>query len=551
MSTLGCEGELLRRLASMPFLDRLDMAAVSGWSRGAVYAAVEGLEARGLALSVPHTTQLIPPTRRYHLSYTGLNLLAGEEGMTVDELLALYPVSAQWQRILMERLDALAVIYRLASAISNLAHPFRFRWYRASPMDAAIALPDGRTLAIVRQGLTADRTAFSKRLWRLRDGPPPSALLMLMPDEVRLRHARRLLSAAAPAITFLALEEDAASAGANSPIWRIPSGSAALDLRSVLYHTRLTGAFPTEEDTERASLPEDLTIGGPENAAPDRLLPTLLKATEKRALDLLSDWPWVTPSHLGAVLGVKRSRLSQILVRLEGLGLVVSAASEGRRLALTDRGLGLLARRDRTSVGATKRRWTVTPFHQEAPLGWRNVSGARSRQLLRNIQHTDSVHWFAAVLSRQARSRSREVVQLDPPWRASRYFRHGDRLRSIRPDAFGVLRRGGSTWPFFLEWERRAVRPVTMAARIAPYLHYYSSRRPTDDHGSLPYLLVVFDEEVAQTHFLRVAREEMDRARVDVPLWVSHRDLLVRVGPLGTAWRNTVGGEPTYAFQPG
>ena len=198
MSTAGCEGELLRRLASMPFLDRLDMAAVSGWSRGAVYAAVEGLEARGLALSIPHTTQLIPPTRRYHLSYTGLNLLAGEEGMTVDELLTLYPVSAQWQRILMERLDALAVIYRLASAISNLAHPLRFRWYRASPMDAAIALPDGRTLAIVRQGLTADRTAFSKRLWRLRDSPPPSALLMLMPDEVRLRHTRRLLSRRLP-----------------------------------------------------------------------------------------------------------------------------------------------------------------------------------------------------------------------------------------------------------------------------------------------------------------------------------------------------------------
>ena len=30
----GCEGELLRRLASMPFLDRLEMAAVSGRSRG-------------------------------------------------------------------------------------------------------------------------------------------------------------------------------------------------------------------------------------------------------------------------------------------------------------------------------------------------------------------------------------------------------------------------------------------------------------------------------------------------------------------------------------
>ena len=62
------------------------------------------------------------------------------------------------------------------------------------------------------------------------------------------------------------------------------------------------------------------------------------------------------------------------------------------------------------------------------------------------------------------------------------------------------------TWPFFLEWERRAVRPVTMVARIAPYLRYYSSHRPTDYHGSQPTVLVVFEDEIAQTHFLRVAR---------------------------------------------
>ena len=58
--------------------------------------------------------------------------------MTVDELLRLYPVSARWQRVLLERLDAAAVIYRLAATISNIAHPIRFRWYRAMPMDAAI-----------------------------------------------------------------------------------------------------------------------------------------------------------------------------------------------------------------------------------------------------------------------------------------------------------------------------------------------------------------------------------------------------------------------------
>ena len=163
-------------------------------------------------------------------------------------------------------------------------------------------------------------------------------------------------------------------------------------------------------------------------------------------------------------------------------------------------------------------------------------------------EHTDSVHWFAAVLERQAHSRSRQVVQIDPPRRASRYFRHEDKVRSIHPDAFGVLRRGDDIWPFFLEWERRAVRPVTMAARIAPYLRYYSSHRPTDDHGSQPTVLVVFEDEIAQTHFLRVARDEMARAGVNVPLGVSHRSLLERVGPLGRAWRTTDRWEPAYAF---
>ena len=104
--------------------------------------------------------------------------------MTVDELLIGWPVSEQARRILMERLDALASVYRLASALSNVAHPVRFRWYRAMPMDAAVTLHDGRTVAVVRQGLTADRTAFSKRLWRLREAFRPSAVLLMVPDEV-------------------------------------------------------------------------------------------------------------------------------------------------------------------------------------------------------------------------------------------------------------------------------------------------------------------------------------------------------------------------------
>ena len=547
MTLTQCHEELLRRLASMPFLDRLELAAVSGWSRGSVYEGVERLEGEGLAASVPHASDLIPPTRRIYLTTSGLHRLARDEGMTVEELMELYPVSAQWQRILLERLDAVAVIYRLASAIADIAHPIRFRWYRALPMDAAITLPDGRTLGIVRQGLTSDRTGFSKRLWRLReDVPSPGAVLILTPDEVRLRHTRRL---SAGTTTLLALERDAALCGAGDPIWHPPSISAKLDLEYMLSRITRGGRLPVEPSPSQASLPGHIDLDGPgQEYLPGHLLPALLKPADKRVLDALSDWPWITLKHLAGFLGVSAPRASQILVRLEALGLISRRKDVGRRLALTGEGLSLLARRDRTSVGTARRRWNGDLLDPASPTEWRNVSGARSRQLLRNIEHTQAVHAFITSLARQARAEGWELVQLDPPRRASRYFRYGDRLHSVHPDAFGMLRNGTKTMPFFLEWERRAVRPVTMAARIAPYLRYYSTHRPTDDHGAQPAILVVFDDDLTQTHFLRIAGAEMDKTKVKVPLRVSHRSLLERVGPLGRAWRSPEGWEPAYAF---
>ena len=546
----GCEADLLRILASMPFLDRQEMVAVSGWSRAAVYEAVEKLEAAGSCASVLHSADPFPPARRFHLTAAGLSRLSDEEDRPLEALLRSRPVSAQWRRNLMERLDALAVIYRMASLLSGVAYPIRFHWYRASPLDAAATLPDGKTVGIVRQGLTADRSGFAKRLWRLRDGPMPGALLVLMADAVRLRHARRLLSTTeAPAL--FAVEREAVLAGADDPIWRPLKVSAAVDLRYVLDRTDPGGALPVEDEARLASVPDDLPVRGAAAAdISDHMLPLFVRPSEKRALDLISDWPWIGLGELAALMGVSPQRASQAVIPLEGFGLAARVLEAGRRLALTDRGLSLLARRDRTSVGVAKRRWSTTLEDRDGPFEWRNVTGRRGRQLLRNIEHTAAVHGFLAALAAQAPLLGWEIVQLDPPRRASRHFRHDDRMRAVNPDAFGVLRKGGTEWAFFLEWERRAVRPSTMSDRLAPYLRYYSSHRPIDDHGTRPAVLVVFDDEIAQTHFLRVAREEMRAERVTVPLWVSHREAIDALGPLGSAWRTPGEWESTQPLPP-
>ncbi|MDE2801634.1 MAG: replication-relaxation family protein [Chloroflexota bacterium] len=509
---------------------------------------MDALERQGLATYVSHATDLLRPTRRYCPTAAGLRTLAEAEGMALDELLRSRPVSAQWRRILMERLDAVGLIYRLASSIAAESGPVGLRWYRAAPLDAVIELPDGRTLGIVRQGLTSDRTGFSKRLWRLRRGLLPGVVFMILPDEVRVRHARKLLDGS-PIQALLALEQHVAWASATEPVWRLPSVAPARDLRYVLSSYLESGGWLiTEPEPSRATLPEDIGTAGRGRRTPDWLLPAVLKPAAKVLLHLLYDWPGIAPEDLRGLLCVSRGRLYEVIATLSEAGLVSRTAVGGHRLALSDRGLALLARRDRTSVGAARKRWSVKPIDPDSPEDWRNISGGRSRQLLRNGEHTTAVHEFIAALARQSRSLGWELAQIDPPMRAARHFRHQYRLRSVNPDAFGILRRGSTSWPFFLEWERRAVRPSTMAERLAPYLRYYSSPRPIDDHGAQPAILIVFHDELAATHFLQVARERMELARVEAPLLVSHRGLLHREGPLGLAWRAPGAWETVHAL---
>ncbi len=529
------ERDLLRLVAELPLADRIELARLSRWSERAVYQRLGDLRRAGLVEGLAHASELIRPTRRFLLTADGIEKLAITTGRSRETLMREHPICEQWRRVLVGRLDAVAATYRLASALAEVEGPPRLRWYRSQPADVALALPDGRTLAVVRWGRTADRTAIAVRMSRLRDGPSYSAALLLVPDEVRLRHARRLASGA-PFICFLALERDAAWSNSDADVWRAPSGRARLSLRETLAYARPQGEWTAEPAPRRPLPPRSLPAPGSQE--PDWMLSSRLKPSEKRALDLTGDWPWIRPDYLAAVLGVERRRVSQLSAALERGGLTTTPRIEGhRRLVLSDRGIALLARRDRASVGAARKRWSAEMLETEAPLSWRNLRGRRTRQLLRNLTHSEAVHWFLATLAEQARSKGWELIQLDPPQRASRYFRFDDRLRSIQPDAFGVLRCQGRDQPFFLEWERRAIRPSTMARRLAPYLRYYNSQRPVEDHGALPLVLVVFEDELAADHFLGVARKEMDRTDVELPLFVSDRTALVDRGPIGDAWR--------------
>ena len=110
----------MQYLAAMPFLDRLELAAVSNTADRTMHDVVADLKDRDLVASIRHSTDLIASTRRLYVTRMGLRWLAEQEDEDVLELLQRYPVSRHWQRILLERLDAVGVIYRLASHVPRL-----------------------------------------------------------------------------------------------------------------------------------------------------------------------------------------------------------------------------------------------------------------------------------------------------------------------------------------------------------------------------------------------------------------------------------------------
>ena len=123
------------------------------------------------------------------------------------------------------------------------------------------------------------------------------------------------------------------------------------------------------------------------------------------------------------------------------------------------------------------------------PLDWRNVSGGRSRQLLRNMEHTQAVHAFVAALAKQADSLGWNLEQIDPPRRASRHFRHehGDALRQSRRLRHPAQGPGDLALLPGVVAQGRASRhngyPARPQSEVLLDLRYYSTRRPTDDHG--------------------------------------------------------------------
>ena len=420
---------------------------------------LEKLVKRGLVDSVPHHLSILGtrPQRRYFPTEKGI-IAGGAATKGQAHMLHAYPVSKQWFRLLAKRLDAVAVLYRIAAMVADSDphnDPMRVDHYRRGPY-MLLTLSGGRSVGLLRQGpmlSTANLRYRLRSIERLDSSERPFVTLVLThADQATRRAIRSLGDPSEHHRTFAATEGELLAGDHNGVVWQ-HCGSGLGDDPPVLVSpdASLTGILAWAErllDSSYSFLrdnpkpnPGTLYSSGVQASMPEpsqqlaSALSVLLTRADKDALDLLAAWPLCTREQLAGLMGgVTLRRVNQVLSSLSQRSLV---RADGPLHMLTDEGLTLLARRDQVAVGLTLDRWSAEPAYSNPGV----YAGTALRALASQLRHNEGVTGFAAALTTEvAHSPNHGLFDLLPTSRSSIGYRYDWITYVILPD--GLLHPG-------------------------------------------------------------------------------------------------------------
>ena len=462
---------------------------------------LEKLAKRGLVDSLPHHLSVLGarPQRRYFPTEKGVTA-GGVATKGRAHMLRAYPVSKQWFRLLAERLDAVAVLHRVAAMVADAdphSDPVRVDHYRQGPYDMLLTLSGGRIIGLIRQGpaLPTSRLRYRLRsIERLDSSDRPFVTLVLTHSDQAIRS---LGDPSEHLRTFVATEGELLAGDHTGVVWQ-QCGSGLGEAVRIDADASLAGILALAEhllDTSYSFLgkspkphPDALYPPGVQAAMPEptqQLTPALsaqLARADKDALDLLAAWPLCTREQLAGLMGgVTLRRVNQVLRPLSQHSLV---RVDGPLHMLTDEGLTYLARRDRAAVGMTLDRWSAEHLYLNSGV----YAGTALRALASQLRHHAGVTGFAAALSTEvARSPDHDLFDLLPTSRSSIGYRYDWTTYVIHPDASFTLEYKGRWRPYLLEFERRATTPKRVAVRLKSYQRYFQSGwAECDTRGACP-----------------------------------------------------------------
>jgi len=284
----------------------------------------------------------------------------------------------------------------------------------------------------------------------------------------------------------------------------------------------------------------DALMVSPHSIAADGLgqVALTLSPADRSLLDLVACHPFLAREHLATVLGWEdervRVRRKQLISRR--LMRLVAADEAGKHavrelVEATVEGLELVAAQRGLSLAAAVRELGLAGGGLEQPIGAR-------RKLLQHLPHTlgtDAVFvsLYRTVRQLAAKGRDDAVMQWQNAAACSRCH--------LRPDGYGLYRRGGWLHSFFLEYDRGSLNARDYFKKLATYYDYGINRRFERDYPGFPTILVVSADNGTERRIGQVVQEAAVGRGIKLPLLLTSRwrieDSHNLHGLLGPIWR--------------
>jgi len=522
---------VLYLLARLPFLDIRVLHQLAGQhGPAAMYCSVARLRTAGLISSIQPPVYAPTSPHLWYLTDLGLATLALDLEcdplhlaqrfhLRDTDLLKLVPTLRHLLDTY-ELLGALAASRPGTPTLLAWERPWRRRYPRPAghsvgvvtvPAYAALSwngvagsyllLPDAGAIPLRLQQATLARLLL---LRRAQDGYLPP-LLIATTDRERMRAWERLLHALvrahreAPLASRVVRWDDLSRGLTDLPVQASEQAEADL-IRSAplppLHPRRPSSPIPRLVGDELA-IPARSTT---ESLGRTALVVTL---TDYWLLEVIGFHPYLTANQLSDVMDSSTQAVQRRLNRLLEVGLIRHPSPDeiGEETILdlselTTGGLRLVAAHLGLSLAVAVRELGLVGGGPDKPVGSR-------RKLLRTLTHTRGADDIFVRLYRQARARAAagwDEAMLEWQNAAACSRRH------LRPDGYGVYRRGTRYDGFFLEYDRGTMNARDYFKKFRAYYRYGITGRFQRDYNSYPTVLVVTSDNAAEERIARAAR---------------------------------------------
>jgi len=269
------------------------------------------------------------------------------------------------------------------------------------------------------------------------------------------------------------------------------------------------------------------------------LIALAVSPTDQALIDLLGRHPFMTGERLSTVLGWTMRRALQQRDRLISMGLMrlvddgdLDQDHAGLELVeLTVDGLTICAAQHGLPLRTAVRVNGLAGGGPDRPIGTR-------RMLLRQLAHTlgaDGVFISLIDSARRLQKTGSDDALVD--WQNAAACARG----RLRPDGYGMYRRNGRLYGFFVEYDRGTMSIDGYRRKFGAYVYFFTSGRFSREYDGFPTILIVTTDERAEERIAQTARSMVADANVSLPILLTCQarweDPQNATGLLNSIWR--------------